>query len=138
MSNSKLSQIKAHAAQVAQSLQSVTFGGVQFKLRRFKMDSLFWSESMAIAKELALYADDTVVGATTFYVAVGRLLLNEDGTPSFPTNTELSEFIECCRALPDDFDFLYAASGIKEYIENLPKETKQDPTLTPTEVAEKN
>ncbi len=137
MSSSKFEAIKAAISAATSALPTVTFGGVSFKLRTFKMEPLSWAEAMALGKSIADGRGDLVEGAMTFYVVVARLLLNEDGTAAFSSREDIEFFIDAARSLPDDYGKLYEECGLKAYLESL-NSSQKGPTLTESEAAEKN
>jgi len=137
MSSSKFELIKAAINAATAALPSVTFGGMSFKLRPFKMEALLWSESMSLGKSIAGDRGDNVEGALTFYVAVARLLLNEDGTAAFSSREDIEFFIDAAQSLPDEYGVLYDQCGLKAYIESITP-SKSGPKLTESEATEKN
>jgi hypothetical protein len=138
MAENKFDLIRSAIAAAANALPKVTFGGMEFRLRPFEMEALSWAEAASIGKDIAGESGDMVEGATTFYAAVCRLLLNEDGTPAFATREEIEFFIYAARSLPKEYGELYELCGLKQYIESLKPSKTDGPKLTDSEVAEKN
>jgi hypothetical protein len=139
MAENKFDLIRAAIASAANALPKVTFGGMEFRLRPFVLETLSWTEAMSIGKKLAEETDGMVEGALTLYVVIARLLLNsEDGRRAFDTIEEIAFFVESAQLLPLQYAVLYQESGLKEYIENIKPSKTDGPKLTDSEVAEKN
>ena len=131
----KRQKMKAFAAAVVGTLPTIEFCGAEFKVRRVNANAMLFAEASAIAKELALFADENLIGANTLYVATAMQMLNDDGTCYWQGTEALREFIELSKEFPAEFERVFEAAGLKAMTTATATNTTP---VDPSEVSEKN